>query len=101
MKFLFDIDQTLNDEDLSETFLLASLVAKEHDVIFVTTKVSDDFIRERFFEPYELHTMTNDDVRGPTKWMSDLLRDLADQEITILVNALNLSKHTRVVDASN
>ena len=97
MKFLFDIDNTLNSSELHETFLLASLVSKEHGVVFITSRTKDDFVRSRFSGEYELHVQPKDDPRDETTWKGDLLNNMAGQEETILVNALNLSRHTSAV----
>lgn len=104
MKFLFDLDYTLNDKGLSETFLLASCVSSNnHSVIFITNKQEsnkkelDDFIQEKFRGEYELYTAPDGDTRSDTRWKGDLMNNMANQDSIVVVNALNLSKHTRVV----
>ena len=97
MKFLFDIDHTLNNPELTETFILASLVSKEHDVVFITSRADNEFISKRFSGNYKLFVQPDDDPRDETRWKGDLLNSMAEQEQIILVNALNLSRHTIAV----
>jgi hypothetical protein len=107
MKFLFDLDYTLNDEGLSETFLLAMCVeSNNHKVVFISHEEEhsgmkvDNFIQDKFVGDYELFLKPDGDIRESTEWKRDLLDNMAQQDETILVNALNLSKHTAAVRRS-
>ena len=107
MKFVFDLDYTLNDDGLSETFLLAMCVeSSNHKVVFISNKQEqdrvelDNFIQDKFVGEYELFLAPDGDTRDDARWKGDLLNNMTEQDETILVNALNLSKHTAAVRRS-